>query len=56
MNLAEKREARKCCRSKEDGINRKDRLRDELLNRELFTSVWEAQVLTEDYRQEYNQR
>ncbi len=32
------------------------RLRDELLNRELFTSVLEAKVLTEDYRQEYNQR
>jgi putative transposase len=32
------------------------RLRDELLNRELFTSVLEAKVITEDYRQEYNQR
>jgi transposase InsO family protein len=32
------------------------RLRDELLNRELFTSVLEARVITEDYRQEYNQR
>jgi len=32
------------------------RLRDELLNRELFTSVLEAKVMTEDYRQEYNQR
>jgi len=32
------------------------RLRDELLNRELFTSVLETKVMTEDYRQEYNQR
>ena len=32
------------------------RLRDELLNRELFTSVLEAKVITEDYRQEYNQQ
>jgi transposase InsO family protein len=32
------------------------RLRDELLNQELFTSVLEAKVITEDYRQEYNQR
>jgi len=32
------------------------RLRDELLNRELFTSVLEAKVITEDYRREYNQR
>lgn len=32
------------------------RLRDELLNRELFTSVLEARVLTEDYRQEYNHK
>jgi transposase InsO family protein len=32
------------------------RLRDELLDRELFTSVLEARVLMEDYRQEYNQR
>jgi hypothetical protein len=32
------------------------RLRDGLLNRELFTSVLEAKVVTEDYRQEYNQR
>ena len=36
--------------------SRGSRLRDELLNRELFTSVLEAQVITEDYRQEYNQR
>jgi transposase InsO family protein len=32
------------------------RLHDELLNRELFTSVLEAKVITEDYRQEYNQQ
>jgi len=32
------------------------RRRDELLNRELFTSVLEAKGMTEDYRQEYNQR
>jgi IS30 family transposase len=32
------------------------RLRDELLNRELFTSMLEAKVITEDYRQDYNQR
>ena len=30
------------------------RFRDELLNRELFTSLTEAQVLVEDYRREYN--
>jgi len=32
------------------------RLRDELLNREIFDSVTEACVLTEDYRMEYNHR
>lgn len=32
------------------------RLRDELLNREEFSSLAEAQVLGEQYRQEYNQR
>jgi len=32
------------------------RLRDELLNRELFTSLLEAKVIAEDHRQEYNQR
>jgi putative transposase len=31
------------------------RLRDELLNRELFTSEAEARVLLEDHRQEYNE-
>ncbi len=30
------------------------RFRDELLNRELFTSVLEAKVLSEDYRLDYN--
>lgn len=30
------------------------RLRDELLNRELFTNLKEAQVLLEDYRDHYN--
>jgi transposase InsO family protein len=32
------------------------RFRDELLNGELFTSVQEAQVVTEDFRREYNHR
>ncbi len=32
------------------------RLRDDLLNRELFTSVLETKVITEDDRQEYNHR
>jgi transposase InsO family protein len=31
------------------------RLRDELLNRELFTTVTEARVLVEDWRREYNE-
>lgn len=31
------------------------RLRDELLNREIFTSLREAQILLEQYRQHYNQ-
>jgi transposase InsO family protein len=30
------------------------RLRDELLNREIFTTLWEAQVLIENWREEYN--
>ena len=38
------------------GESLNSRLRDELLNGELFTSVLEAQVITEDYRQEYNHR
>lgn len=32
------------------------RFRDELLNREVFTSVAEAKVVIEDYRQQYNWR
>jgi len=32
------------------------RLRDELLNREVFETLREAKVLTEDYRLEYNHR
>jgi transposase InsO family protein len=31
------------------------KLRDELLNREIFTSLWEAKVLVEGWRREYNQ-
>ena len=31
------------------------RFRDELLNREVFTSVVEAQVLAEQHRQQYNE-
>jgi transposase InsO family protein len=31
------------------------RLRDKLLDRELFTSLLEAQVVTEDWRVEYNE-
>jgi transposase InsO family protein len=31
------------------------KLRDELLNREIFTTLTEAKVLTEQWRQEYNQ-
>ena len=30
------------------------KLRDELLNREVFTTLMEAKVLTENWRQEYN--
>ena len=29
------------------------KLRDELLNLEVFTSVWEAKVLVEEWRREY---
>jgi transposase InsO family protein len=32
-----------------------DKLRDELLNRELFTSLREAEVLLEEWRKEYNE-
>jgi putative transposase len=31
------------------------KLRDELLNREIFTTLKEAQVLIADWRKEYNQ-
>jgi transposase InsO family protein len=30
------------------------KLRDELLNREIFSSLWEAKVLVERWRREYN--
>ena len=42
----------------ENGFNESfnGRFRDELLNGELFTSLKEAQVLTEDYRLAYNHR
>ena len=30
------------------------KLRDELLNREVFDTLWEVQALTEEWRQEYN--
>ena len=32
------------------------RLRDELLNVEIFDTLWEAKVLAERWRREYNQR
>ncbi len=32
-----------------------NKLRDELLNREIFTTLTEAQVLIEQWRKEYNQ-
>jgi transposase InsO family protein len=31
------------------------KLRDELLNREIFTTLWEAKVLIESWRREYNE-
>ena len=42
----------------ENGFNESfnSRFRDELLNGELFTSLQEAKVLTEDFRSEYNHR
>ena len=42
----------------ENGFNESfnSRFRDELLNRELFTSLKEAKVVTEDYRLGYNHR
>ncbi len=30
------------------------KLRDELLNREIFDTLWEAKILIERWRQEYN--
>ncbi len=36
------------------GISRTD-VRDELLNRELFATLWEVQVLVERWRRHYNQ-
>ncbi len=41
----------------ENGYNESfnGKLRDELLNPEVFTSVWEAKVLVEEWRREYNQ-
>ena len=32
-----------------------ERLRDELINREIFTTLTEARVLIEEWRREYNQ-
>ena len=42
----------------ENGFNESfnSKFRDELLNGELFTSLKEAKVVTEDYRLEYNHR
>lgn len=42
----------------ENGYNESfnSRFRDELLDRELFTSLMEAKVVTEDHRMEYNHR
>jgi transposase InsO family protein len=41
----------------ENGYNESfnGKLRDEFLNGELFTSLWEARVLTEEWRREYNE-
>jgi len=41
----------------ENGYNESfnGKLRDELLNLEVFTSVWEAKVLVEQWRREYNE-
>jgi transposase InsO family protein len=38
-----------------DGCWRNGKLRDELLNREVFTTLEEAKVLIEKWRREYNQ-
>ena len=41
----------------ENGYNEffNGKLRDELLNGEIFVSLWEARVLTEEWRREYNE-
>ena len=41
----------------ENGYNESfnGKLRDELLNREIFYTLWEAKVLVEQWRKEYNQ-
>jgi transposase InsO family protein len=41
----------------ENGYNESfnGKLRDELLNGEVFTNLWEARVLTEEWRREYNE-
>ena len=41
----------------ENGYNESfnGKLRDELLNREIFYTLWEAKVLVERWRKEYNQ-
>jgi transposase InsO family protein len=41
----------------ENGYNESfnGKLRDELLNGELFSNLWEARVLTEEWRREYNE-
>ena len=41
----------------ENGYNESfnGKLRDELLNREIFYTLWEAKVLVEGWRKEYNQ-
>jgi putative transposase len=41
----------------ENGYNESfnGKLRDELLNREIFSTLWEAKVLVDRWRKEYNQ-
>jgi transposase InsO family protein len=41
---------------RENGYNElfNGKMRDELLNLEVFTSVWESKVLVEEWRREYN--
>jgi transposase InsO family protein len=43
-----------CCRSIAYSETFISRLRDELLNREVFVNLKEAQVLSGDYREHYN--